>query len=38
VYSARISGYWQTRVTEQEFRMLLKQIDSPLITHPGIRR
>jgi len=38
VYTARITGHWQTRVSEPEFRMLLKKIDSPLITHPGIRR
>jgi len=34
VYSARVTGYWQTSVPEQEFRMLLKNIDSPDITHP----
>ena len=37
VYTARITGHWQTRVSEHEFRMLLRNIDSPKITHPGIR-
>jgi len=34
VYSARVTGYWQTSVPEQEFRMLLKNIDSPQLVHP----
>jgi len=34
VYTARISGHWQTRVPEHEVRMFLRQIDSPAISHP----
>ena len=34
VYTARITGHWQTRVQETEFRMILKKIDSPALTHP----
>jgi len=37
VYAAGVTGHWQTRVPEHEFRMLLKDIDSPRFTHPGIR-
>ena len=37
IYVARISGHWQTRVTEREVRMLLKDINAPHMTHPGIR-
>ncbi len=31
-----ITGYWQTHLPESEFRELLKLIDSPAVTHPGI--
>jgi len=34
VYTARITGHWQTRVPEAEFRMILQKIDSPDLTHP----
>lgn len=34
VYTARITGHWQTRVSETEFRMILQKIDSPELTHP----
>ena len=34
VYTARISGHWQTRIPESEFRMILQRIDSPELTHP----
>jgi polyferredoxin len=37
VYTAEISGHWKSSVTEQEFRMRLKNIDSPAYTHPGVR-
>jgi polyferredoxin len=37
VYTARITGHWQSRVSQQEFRILLKNIDSPQITHPRTR-
>ena len=36
IYGARITGYWQSRVSIMEFRHLLKQIDSPHMTHPSI--
>ncbi len=38
VYTAEITGHWKSRVTENEFRMRLKEIDSPAYTHPGVRR
>jgi len=34
VYTARITGHWQTRVPETEFRLILQKIDSPELTHP----
>jgi len=34
VYTSRITGHWQTRVPETEFRMILQKIDSPELTHP----
>ena len=37
VYTAEISGHWKSSVTEQEFRMRFKEIDSPAYTHPGVR-
>jgi hypothetical protein len=37
VYTAEISGHWKSSVTEHEFRMRLKNIDSPAYTHPGVR-
>ena len=37
VYTAEITGHWKSSVTEHEFRMRLKEIDSPAYTHPGVR-
>ena len=34
VVTARVSGHWQTRIPENEFRMVLQRIDSPELTHP----
>ena len=34
VYTARVSGHWQTRIPESVFRMVLERIDSPELTHP----
>ena len=34
VYTARVSGHWQTRIPQNEFRMVLERIDSPELTHP----
>lgn len=34
VYTARITGHWQTRISENEFRILIHRIDSPELTHP----
>ncbi|MBI2838451.1 MAG: 4Fe-4S binding protein [Acidobacteria bacterium] len=34
---ARITGHWQNSVTAEEYRYRLKEIDSPLYTHPGGR-
>lgn len=36
IYGARITGYWQSRVPTVEFRHLLRQIDSPHMTHPTV--
>ncbi len=36
VYIATVTGYWQTHLPESEYRVLLQQIDSPAITHPGM--
>ncbi|MBW2709277.1 MAG: 4Fe-4S binding protein [Deltaproteobacteria bacterium] len=37
VYTAGITGHWQSSVTEHEFRARLQTIDSPEITHPKVR-
>ena len=34
VFTARITGHWQTRISENEFRILLHSVDSPDLTHP----
>ncbi len=34
VYTARISGHWQSRVPLTEFRQHLQNIDAPEMTHP----
>ncbi len=34
---ARISGHWQNSISAEEYRYRLKEIDSPLYTHPGGR-
>jgi len=34
VVTARVNGHWQTRISENEFRMVLQRIDSPELTHP----
>jgi len=36
VFSAQITGHWKSRVPEPEYRMLLKNIDSSEIRHPGM--
>lgn len=37
VYIAEITGHWKSSVTENEFRMRLKEINSPAYSHPGVR-
>lgn len=37
VYTAQITGHWKSSVTEHEFRLRLKEVDSPKYLHPGIR-
>lgn len=37
VYTARITGYWQSRVPETEIRMLVHDIDSPTMVHPSVQ-
>ena len=37
VYSAKISGHWQSQVSAQEARRLIKHIDSPQFTHPQVQ-
>jgi polyferredoxin len=36
VFTAEISGNWQSKVPQPQFRMMLKMIDSPQMTHPDI--
>ncbi len=36
VYTARITGHWQSRISVMEFRYHLKRIDSPQMTHPSV--
>jgi polyferredoxin len=36
VYTARISGHWQSRVSPQEIRTLMTTIDDPENAHPGV--
>jgi ferredoxin len=36
VYVSTITGHWQSRVSDQEFRMLLRIIDTPDIVHPSV--
>ena len=36
VYTARITGHWQSSVSVMEFRHHLKRIDSPQMTHPSV--
>ena len=38
VYTAEITGHWKSSVSENEFRMRLKEIDYPDYSHPGVRR
>jgi Pyruvate/2-oxoacid:ferredoxin oxidoreductase delta subunit len=33
-YTAQFTGHWQSALSDGEFRMLLRMIDSPLMTHP----
>ena len=37
VYLARATGHWQGNVKDKEFHQLLKQIDTPEMTHPGMQ-
>jgi hypothetical protein len=37
VFTARMTGHWQSSVTEQEFRLRLQTIDSPKVSHPAVR-
>jgi polyferredoxin len=34
VFTARVTGHWQTRVPENEIRIILQKIDSSELTHP----
>lgn len=36
VYSARITGKWESRISRQEFRMRLLRIDAPNMVHPKV--
>ncbi|MBU3917952.1 4Fe-4S dicluster domain-containing protein, partial [bacterium] len=35
-YLATVSGHWKSQLPEVEFRSLLRVIDSPHVTHPGV--
>ena len=37
VYVAGITGHWKSSVTENEFRVKLRTINSPEFTHPTVR-
>ena len=37
VFTARMTGHWQSSVTAQEFRIRLQTIDSPGVSHPAVR-
>jgi polyferredoxin len=37
VYTAGITGHWKSSMSEHEFRMRLRDIDSPQYTHPRAR-
>lgn len=34
VFAAQISGHWKSGISDGEFTMLLRMIDSPMLTHP----
>lgn len=36
VYSARVNGFWQTRMSHQELHTLVKQINAPHMVHPKV--
>lgn len=36
VFAAELSGHWQSALPQPKFRALLRQIDSPAISHPTI--
>ncbi len=36
IYTARITGHWQSRLSLAEFQHLIKRIDSPQMTHPSV--
>ena len=35
IYLANLTGHWQGRITDEEFRTRLESIDSPENTHPS---
>ncbi len=35
VFAAEVSGHWQSKVPLRQYRMILKMIDSPHVTHPS---
>jgi polyferredoxin len=37
VFAAEVSGHWQSAVPQAELRGLLRQIDSPAISHPKVQ-
>lgn len=37
IYGARISGLWQTRMSHQELRNLVNDINAPHMVHPRVR-
>jgi len=37
VYTARITGHWNSSLSEDEFRIRLLHIDSPAYRHPSVR-
>jgi hypothetical protein len=38
IYAAQVSGHWKSSVSENEFRMRLRAIDTPVYSHPGVSK
>jgi len=34
VFTAQISGHWKSAISDDEFKMFLRMVDSPALIHP----